>query len=152
MNSNRYLVLAVTLSVTSAIVGYWLGQSGIKNLSQTAQPVQQLLSNGSSLPASKLFQTQTATVLGKITAVSSNSITVMDEKNQTDQFILSQKWVVYKTSNNLQASPSSDLKSIEKEKLVMVTLELIDGSYQVVSIAYLPPTPTGPSPTPPTSR
>lgn len=90
------------------------------------------VSNGSAL-----FKSQTATFQGKITEVSGNSAKVVSDTNQKGEFEISDKVVIYKfAGNSPTTSASSNLKEIETDKMVLATLELMDGKYKIVSISY----------------
>lgn len=86
-----------------------------------------------------LFQTQSATLQGKITKVSDNNITVENDKGEFGTFTASPRMVIYKfNSGSRQATSSSDLKSIEQNQTVILTLTLSGNDYQIASISYIP--------------
>ena len=90
------------------------------------------------------FNTQTATVQGKISLVSGSTISIINDHNQTEQFSASPKIVVYKfTPGSTQSKAYPDIKALETGKEATFTLDLTNGSYQVVSVTYLgaPPPP-----------
>lgn len=146
MNRFLYLIIALILVIVSGTVGYLAG----KGTGASVTPIQ----------SSKLFQTQTANIQGKITKVNGSTITIVDDKNQTGEFTLSPKAVFYKQDElpvpgkPYSASASSDMKSISLNTHAIISLEVVDGNYQVTSISYIPavlqaPPPDSIPPTPP---
>lgn len=137
----KYLLAIIVLIAVSATSGFLVGRaSNTQSLTtttttKTAAPKQ-----------NTIFTTQTATVQGKISSVSGSKVTVLNEKNQTGEFTLSPKVVIYKFApGSSQATATQDIKSIETDKNVLVTLELANGQYQVTQIAFLPPPPPPPA-------
>lgn len=137
----KYLSVTIVLMILSALAGFLAA-----SLKPQSTPAVNLKAQA---PASNpLFISQTANVQAKITDVSGNKIKVMDDKNQSGEFTLNDKFIVYVPgSDSKVASASSEPKSIIKNKLSYIVLQLINGDYQVTSISY----PPEPSPLPSTS-
>lgn len=158
MNKSLYLIIALIVALISGVLGFMAGQGRLVKTPLTSTI--QSINTNSSIESSKLFQSQTANIQGKITKVSASSISVVDDKNQAGEFTVSKKLVIYKSQDlpvpgrPYTASASADLKSIDLNKSALISLEVIDGSYQVVSISFIPPVlqappanaPTAPSP------
>lgn len=129
-------VFVALLIIASFILGFVSGRVGGGLLpNQSAQKPKtvesEAVSNGSAL-----FKSQTATFQGKITEVSGNMAKVKSD-TQEGEFEISDKVVIYKfLGSSPTASASSDLKMIETDKMVLATLELMDGKYIIVSISY----------------
>lgn len=131
-------VLTVLVILFSAVGGYYLGikRAGMKPESQ--------------LPGKKegsLFASQNATIRGKIIKLEGNKLTVVNSNEVTGEVEASDKILITKLSLNQKApasSPSSDLKTLELNKDVYISLEFADGKYKAVLIQYLPPLPALP--------
>lgn len=125
--------VALILIAIASIVSYNFGKKEVKILPITNEVAKE------PTPASPLFQTQTATVVGKITKVDSGMLTVVDSNNKSDNFELSPKFVIYKpVPNSPKSTSSADLKEIITDQLVSVLLQYENGLYRVTSIAYFP--------------
>ena len=133
----RYIILTVILMLTTGITGYTVG-----NLKGTKGYLPQLTQNPNTQTETKtspLFETQTATFTGIITAINGNILSVTDQKKQTDTFMASDRMLIFKLSlTGPSSSPSADLKSVELNKPVVIALEEIGNKYQIVSLRYLP--------------
>lgn len=131
MDNLKYL-LGIVLILIAAAGGYFFGVSR-----QNSSP-------GSTKQVSKnpLFKSQTATFQGTITKIDGSKLSLKDDSGQAGTFSLSPKVTIYKFSGSTrQASASSDIKTLETGKQVLIVLELKDNQYQVISISYLPPPP-----------
>ena len=141
----RNNIIAIILIIVFAVGGFLLGKSVSQNSTQskTTSPKQ-----------NSIFSSQTATIQGEITKVNNGTISVKSNSGQTGDFPLSPRAVIYQFKPGATtASASSDLKTIETGKPVVLVLELKDGTYQVVSISYIQKRPASlsspsPSPTP----
>lgn len=91
------------------------------------------------IETSPLLSNQTALARGTIISKTENEISIKGENGQTDTFELKQPVVIYN-----QATSSATLGSIELDKPAVITLELKDNKYKVISISYfIPPPPPG---------
>lgn len=138
-----YFIIGLILVIIAGLGGYFIGFSkpgAAPSSQQIAQKATQAAEN------SPIIKQQTATIQGKITSISDNAITVINDQNQSDQFSLSNKLVVYKPINTSQAGASTDVKDIKTDTLAFIILELVDGKYQVVSISYPPDAASLPTP------
>lgn len=136
----KYLLAIIVLISVSAVSGFLVGRaSNTQSLTPTTVKTEAPKQN-------TIFTTQTATVQGKITNVSGSKVSVANEKNQTGEFTLSPKVVIYKFApGSSQATASQDVNSIETQKNVLVTLELSGNQYQITQISFLPPPPPPPA-------
>ena len=123
------------LIMVTGVGGYYLGTSKNPTSLPSVQEGQDKV-----LSASSLFKTQTATVQGQITKITDSTLTVKDEKNKEEEFSISEKIVIYKSlkEDPKRATASSDINSVETNKVKVIMLEVINGKYQVVSISDLP--------------
>lgn len=135
----RYIIFTLILMLTAGIAGYTIG--AVKpTLKGTVSPVTQ--NQEQKTNANPLFQTQSATITGEVTAVSDKTLTISDTKKQTGQFIASDQLIVLSLdSKPTPASPAAALKSIELNKMALINLQMEDGQFKVVSIGYLPQNP-----------
>lgn len=136
----RYIILTLILMLTAGIAGYTIG--AVKpTLKGTASPVTQNTEQKTTA-TSPLFQTQSATITGEVTAVSDKTLTISDTKKQTGQFMASDQLIVLSLDSKPNpASPAAALKSIELNKMALIHLQLEDGQFKVASIGYLPNNP-----------
>ena len=133
----KYTAVIIFSVVIAALLGYAAGNA--KLLSQS--PLPQLAQNISmqETKISPLFESQTATITGMVTALNGNTITITDQKNQSDQFAVSNRMLIFKLSlTGPSSSPSADLKSVELNKPAVFSLEKNGQNYEVISIRYLP--------------
>jgi hypothetical protein len=86
--------------------------------------------------SSSLFNIQTASITGKITAVNGNRLTVVNNQDVTGDVDLGET-ITIRDLQNPTASPSSDLKSIKPDQDAIIHLEFKDGKYIVTLINYL---------------
>lgn len=134
----RYTFLTVVLMLIAAIIGFVIG-----NLKPVLSPsLPQLSQNFTTQSAPKdspLFDTQSATIIGSVTALNGNVLTITGQKNQSGQFSASNRMLTFKLSlTGPSSSPSADLKSVDLNKPAIFTLEKSADQYEVVSIRYLP--------------
>ena len=136
----RYIVLTVILMLTSGIAGYTLGvlkttKNILPSFTQTS------LKQANTATTSPLIESQSGNITGTITAVSGKTLTIVNSKNQSGQFIASDKLIVINLSASPNsASPSAGLQAIQLNKTALIQLQMEDGQFKVASIAY-PPTP-----------
>lgn len=133
----KSLASSAMIAAVTGFGGYYLGVS--KPVPVTTNLVSQNQS-GNVLSASSLFQMQTAIVQGEITKVSDNNLTVKNETGKEEVFPISKRIVIYipLKQDPKRAAATSDVNQIELNKIKLITFEVIDGKYQVVSVADLP--------------
>lgn len=130
----KYLI-GIVFILLAATVGYLFGVS--VSTSKISLPQ---ISTRQGVSKNPLFKSQTATFQGTITKIDKSNLSVKDESGRTGTFPISSKVTIYKFSgSSRQASASSDIKTLETGKQVLIVLELKDKEYQVISISYLPP-------------
>ncbi len=132
----RYVILTLILMLTAGIAGYTIGNLKPNLNTSLPKPVQNMEQK---INGSPLFQTQSATITGIVTSVLDKTITISDTKNQTGQFMASDKLIVLSIDSKPNpTSSSASSPSIELNKLALIHLQLEDGQFKVVSIGYLP--------------
>lgn len=131
----RYIILTVILMLTAGIAGYTIG-----TLKATKGSLPQLTQNTTqSTQQNPLFETQSATITGAVTAINAKDLTITNQKNQTGQFMASDRMLIFKfAATGPTASPSADIKSVELNKQAVFILEKKAENYEIVSIRYLP--------------
>jgi hypothetical protein len=135
------VVILVVVALITGIVGYFLGSGKGK-----AAMVSQNNYSSANSSSNPFFDTQTATLNGKITKVNGQTLTVQNNKNQTQDFMIADRIYISTVSDKGQAaSPSSDLSKIQTDKKAFINLINTGGSYKVASITYVP-TATVPQP------
>lgn len=138
----RFIALTIILMLIAGIIGFTAGnlKANNKSIPQLAQSIQTPNKENNSV-----FQSQSASITGSVTAVSGNMLTITSQNNQTAQFEASEKMVVFTLDTEpTLASPSAEVESVQLNKIALIQLEMQDGKYKIVSIGYLPvnlPTP-----------
>ena len=93
----------------------------------------------------QLFDSQQASIHGQITAIQGKNLTVKKINNTSGTILASDRIIILKPSNSkTMASPSSSLSNIELNKDVLITLEMVNGSYEATLVQYVPPSPAIP--------
>ena len=142
------LALTTVFLISFTLLGFLAGR--FSNGPVGVSPIQQIQQSTTSQSAQSvpttqslqaavnpLFKTQAATFQGKITSVSGKTLQVESEAGQKGEFGVSDKVVIYKfASDSPTASSSSDLKTIDTGKQAIISLELMGGKYQAISISY----------------
>lgn len=96
-------------------------------------------SGGSMALQKDAFTNQSASILGDITKVSGNSITVKNNKGVSSNFTVGPNVTVLTFPNNSGvASQSAGLAKVVAAKNVSIVLNVVGDKYQIVTIAYLP--------------
>ena len=128
-----------------ALVGILLASSGASFIvGQSIKPKTNSapLASISSVKGATLFQSQNATIQGKVLKFNDNTLTVQDSKGQTADFAMAKYFSVSKFPNTSGvASVSASVNSLEINKQAMIVLVVQDGEYRVSSVSYLPPAP-----------
>ncbi len=133
---NLSLVIGVlVLFLILILLAFYLGKLDLSNLTKT--PVSKVETvKVAQIQTSPLLSNQTALARGTIISKTEKEISVKGENGQTDTFELKQPVVIYN-----QATSSATLGSIELDKPAIITLELKDNKYKVISISYFIPPP-----------
>lgn len=134
-----YLLPFTTLFV-GLIIGFFVGGK-----MYSGSPVSKI-GQAPSL-ANRLYTSQAATIRGQITAVKDRTIQVRNANGTTGDIKASNRIMIVKFSPDPRniVSPSSDLQSIETNKDVLMTLEMVNGNYEVIQVQYVVPGPALPS-------
>lgn len=138
------IALGVALLIIGFVFGFFLG----KNYSLEIKPI----AINSQTPINQLVDSQTASMMGQITEIQGNTLTVKNAKsNNSGTVPVSNKVIVIKPGlNSKTASSSAGLNAIELNKDVVINMELVNGEYTATVIQYPLPLPPMPSikPTP----
>lgn len=132
-------VFVATLVIGAFILGFISGRIPVGRQLQPNQPtpMPQTQESEALKNSSSLFKSQTATIQGKITKVLGNIAQVESDTGAKGEFEISDKVLIYKFKGGSgTASASSDLKEIQENMQVLITLALIEGKYKIVSISY----------------
>jgi hypothetical protein len=140
---NKYFhyILPIGGLIVGLIIGFTIGGgvdlNNVRNSSD--QPSQEVVNN--------LYTSQTATVRGQIKAVNDRTLSVRNTNGSTGNLRASNRIMIVKFNTNpgSVASPSSDLQTIEINKDAVMSLEMVNGNYEVVQIQYIAPVPALPS-------
>lgn len=136
-----FILLVAILVVLAALGGYAVGNKGGLNLR-----------NNSTVPGTSsqagFFDSQNANVQGQVTKIDGNKVTIKNVKGETQVFTAADQVFITKFNGNTPASPSADLKTVELNKNVIISLMAKNGDYQIVSISQTPPAPTTTPPAP----
>lgn len=135
-------LLCVALLVAGLAVGFLVGKGGLSKVGTS--PLVSLDND------SDLYTTQTATIRGKITKVNGDKLTVINSNNIEGEVETDDRIIITKLSLNPKApsaSSASDLKTLELNKEVNISLELSGNKYRAVLIQYLPALPPLPKST-----
>lgn len=144
----KTLIIAVATLVVGIILGVGFGLS----FSASKKASEQVSSNATvtvNSPVKEDFYVyQSARATGIITKFNSSRLTLEKDDGTDAEFMISPSVRIYKyTSSNSPATVSSDVKSLEIDKEVLINLVSSDNNeYQVSTITFLPPD----SPIPPT--
>lgn len=137
--------VTILIAVGCLVIGFVLGRSNLFNLQSPAAP------NITNIPqkpdpnlikTSPLFTTQSAFIIGKVTKVESNKLTIENYNKQSESFKMAENFQVITTSHNGRtASHSADLTSIPLNQEASILLQVDQGEYKVVNVSYNQPSP-----------
>lgn len=132
----RYVILTLILMLTAGIAGYTIGT--VKATKGSFPQLTQKMDNETKT-SNPLFQTESATITGSVTSINNKDLTIANQKNQTGQFMASDRMLIFKfAATGPTSSPSADIKSVELNKQAVFILEKKRENYEIVSIRYLP--------------
>jgi hypothetical protein len=121
------LFLVLFLLIIALAAGFFLGKKGVGQKSSSTE-----------MPKNEsIYNSQTATIYGKVTKLSGKKVTIQNNLNkQTGEFEVAESITITKVSSKqpLNATPSSDLNKIELNKDASITLDLREGKYMVTAI------------------
>lgn len=135
MNSgSSKVVVVIIILILAFTAGLFIGKNSASNPQMASKQ------DATKTPAANpIFKMQQAFIQGTITAVNGKNVTVKNAQDITGTYPTSDRIAIYQpTSGTKAASASSDLKLIEANKPVLVTLELTNGQYQITSLYYIP--------------
>ena len=135
-----YYILTAALLILGLSIGFFAGRTfdspTVINDSLNDEEVAEAPGDKTNLYAS-----QTATIRGLITAVNGKTLTVKSliDDSTTGNITLSDNVIITKPGST---TPSTNLSSIEQNKEVLITLEMFEGNYKVISLQYPVPAPS----------
>lgn len=141
------IAMTVALILVVAAVGFFSNILTIPTFKQTSEPTK---NQSQPMLEDKITVTdQTAVVVGTISKVGSNSVTIKDKLGKESSFSLSSRLTIYKQSLSVNkqnpnlgvATRSAELNAIELNKEASIILKVEGGEYKVFSISYLSPPP-----------
>ena len=131
--SPKQFLIAAGLLAIGSVTGFYLGRYSLSGpIPQSQNQSKQIVFKN------PLFKSQSATFEGEITGVEGLKLTVKDYKDQTGVLTAIPNLIIYGSGVKKAATDSA---SIELNKKAVLTLEVVDGQYKVISISYLPPAP-----------
>lgn len=146
MNKKILIIVCLVFITIVGALGYTLGKNSsggnlqkplIKTTNQSNNKT--VLTTTTAPKTNSIFTSQVAYIQGKITKVDDKTLTIEKTASQSASFPISNKFVSYVPKpNSPQATASADLKSIQTNKPALVSLELINGEYQIISVSYIP--------------
>lgn len=123
------------LTILALVVGTSLLAWGIANIT-TLRSIGQKPQTPKS---SGVFSTQSATAVGTITQINGNNATV-STKDQTQIFPVAKDVTIYLLPENGNVvRATSDLKAITLNKQASILFRINNGTYEIASITFLPP-------------
>jgi hypothetical protein len=130
-----FIILLLVITLVTGIVGYYLGTNRNKPL-MTRQTNYSLANNFSN--SNTFFDTQSATVNGKITKIDGKTLTVQNSRNQSQTFMISDRVFISTVSDKGTISSSSaDLSKIKKGQNAFISLVNVGTTYKIASITYM---------------
>lgn len=128
----KYLLPAAFLFVGLALGFVWAKSMTPGNLPEKTEDSQNDM----------IYTSQSAVIRGKITSVNGNTLMVKNTRNDsTGSVLVSDKTVITSPGKN---PANLDLSTLETDKEVLISLEMVNGEYQAVSIQYTTPAPSLP--------
>ncbi|OGE31578.1 hypothetical protein A2631_00385 [Candidatus Daviesbacteria bacterium RIFCSPHIGHO2_01_FULL_44_29] len=130
-------VLSVLFLGSALAVGFFAGRLTSRPLKTTSSPLEMATINGA-----ELFDSQTATITGRVIKVTGEKLTIQDEQNQAADFPVISTVLISKPVNGRPvASQSGGLKNLELNEDALINLVFKNGEYTITAITYLPPAP-----------
>ncbi len=137
--SIQYLIGAAIL-----LLGLGLGFAVCKITDSNKKPT----GDSGEFVKNKFYTSQSALIRGKVTEVKGNMLSVVNSYNVAGTVKLSQTLYINKASPGAKlAPPSSDIKDLELNKDVLITLETINNELQVTMVQFVPNIPPIAQPT-----
>lgn len=136
----RIFAVGVIGLIIGGLIGYFVSSMpGFKK--GAASVVQNPFSESQPSEKTNVFSSQSASIQGKITKLDGDRLSITNSAGVSGEFGISPNAMVFKFRNaTSQASPSSDLRTVELNKNVVVNLNFENDAYLVVSISQLPET------------
>ena len=132
-----YWLLLLVLVAIFGVGGYFIGSK--YSFKSGNNPSQMYQMPGETPKANSFFNAQTATLQGVVTKISNTTLTLKSNTSQVSNFPLAKNFVVYTyTDISRTAATSSEVKSIQLNKNATFVLNLIDNTYQITTITFLP--------------
>ena len=143
-NTVRYfitiLLIAAALSTITGALGYYAASQVTRP--KQIQPATKTDTSEITIKTSALFRNQTAEIEGKVTKIGIDTLTITNNKKQSDEFPVIKNLAIYTVNNHNPPQPVilRDIKSVEINRDAAITLNLNFSThlYEVASIVYLP--------------
>lgn len=138
-----YVIIAILVTLVAILLvkdlSYSMGKISYNPLNKAAALPSDPTQTGY-VKTSPLFSAQNATIQGRATSVTSNSVTVLSKSN-SETFKLAQGFQVYKYKTG-SAPPeiSKQADSIEEERDAIFSLQVVGNEFQISAISYQPKT------------
>lgn len=146
----KFVALTVILMLISAVVGFTTGnlQTNKGYTTQSNNPIQNAINK--TTQTTSLFESQTATITGSVTAKNDKSLTITNTKNEPGQFLASDQIIVVDMAAKTNPAAPGNIDAVTLNKPALIQLQMEAGEYKVLSISYLPEnTPPAPAASPP---
>lgn len=133
-SQNRINLTAILLVLVLVILGLQIWQilmrpkASLSNV-QSAVPL-------ASVTPVEIFNSQTASIRGKITQINGTKLIAQNDKQVSGDFDAGRVVLINDGSNLSVASSSADLKKIQLNKDAVINLLFSEGRYVVTSITY----------------
>lgn len=132
-----YPLIGLILIILSGFIGYRIGYTQYKS-----NPTALVSSSNSSQAASlsnAIFAKQSATIQGKITKLAGNTASVINNTNNSGDFPVAKDVVVYTLARSGGSGSSAiGISNIPLNQSVVISLDLVGSSYQIISIFPTP--------------
>lgn len=128
----KHYSLALVLFIVGGGLGFFVG----KNMDTT-----QVVQEDVAVTNNSLYTVQSAIIRGVVNSVNGKNLNITNQNNNITTDIVVSDRVVIANPNGVSSDPST----IQIGKPVVISLEMIDGEYQAVSIQYITPAPSLPA-------
>ena len=137
MSSKYMYILAPFLFFLGLSLGFFAGKQMIlpqKTMSTTPE---------SSVQSNKLFSSQTASLRAEVYKINGRNLSVKKLNNNVSGDVTVASSAVLIKAGKIMPIPS-DLSSVELNKEVLISVEMRNGNYEIISLQYSAPLPSLP--------
>lgn len=136
---NFRVLIGIMILIAIVLAGYYLMNQQSSTSGDPSVPNNPII-NTENLKAqidkNSIFDTQTASIRGKVIDTFDGSIKVENKNKAQGTFTLYSPFYVYKTDPSGKNSAGSKIEDIELNKDVTINFLLISGEYKVTSLSY----------------